>query len=110
MYYVQKTLEIAGSHQLKLDYQSKCNSVHGHNWLITIYLKSEKLDSNDMVYDFTHIKEVITDKLDHKHLNDVLPFNPTAENIARWICDGLSKCYKVTVQESQGNIATYEKD
>ena len=64
-----------------------------------------------MVYDFTHIKEEIMEKLDHKYLNDVLDVNPTAENIAKWICDQIGeKCYKVTVQESEGNIATYEAD
>ena len=37
-------------------------------------------------------------------------FNPTAENMAKWICDQIIPCYKVTVQESEGNIATYEED
>jgi 6-pyruvoyltetrahydropterin/6-carboxytetrahydropterin synthase len=43
-------------------------------------------------------------------LNDTLDFNPTAENIARWICDNINNCYRVEVQESEGNIAAYEKD
>ena len=63
-----------------------------------------------MVINFTHIKQVVKDQLDHRNLNEVLPFNPTAENIARWICDQLPTCYKVEVQESEGNTAIYEKD
>ena len=31
-----------------------------------------------------------------------------AENIAKWICDTVPHCVKVTVQESEGNVATYE--
>ena len=27
-----------------------------------------------------------------------------------WICDNIDNCYKVSVQESEGNIATYERD
>lgn len=63
-----------------------------------------------MVTDFSHIKRLITDELDHKNLNDVLPFNPTAENIARWVCDRVPHCFKVEVQESEGNTAIFEKD
>ena len=33
----------------------------------------------------------------------------TTENMAKWICDNVKNCYKVTVQESEGNIATYER-
>ena len=63
-----------------------------------------------MVTDFTHIKQNISDKLDHKLINDVLPFNPTAENMARWICENVPNCYRVDVQESEGNVASYEID
>ena len=35
---------------------------------------------------------------------------PTAENIARWVCKQIPQCYKVEVQESEGNIVIYEKD
>ena len=95
MYYVTKRLEIAGCHRLELDYESKCSSIHGHN---------------GMVADFTRIKEQINGLLDHKNFNDVLPFNPTAENIARHICDMIDVCYRVEVQESEGNTAAYQID
>jgi len=111
MYRIRKRLEISGAHRLCLEYNSKCSNLHGHNWIIDIYMESENLNSSGMVCDFTHIKQNITDKLDHKYLNDIFAFNPTAENIAKWICDELGeKCYKVTVQESEGNIAEYERD
>lgn len=108
MYYVKKRLEISASHQLKLSYESRCENLHGHNWIITIYCKSKELNKDGMVIDFTHIKKRISDVLDHQSLNDVLPFNPTAENIAAWVVNTIPECYKATVQESEGNIACYE--
>ena len=110
MYYIKKTLEISASHQLNLSYESKCQQLHGHNWIITIYCKSRELNADGMVIDFTKIKALIADRLDHANLNDILPFNPTAENIARWICDQIPQAYRVDVIESQNNEATYEKD
>lgn len=109
MFTVKKRLEISASHQLQLSYESKCENLHGHNWIIDVYLKSDTLNEDGMVMDFTHIKESIHKRLDHKHLNDVLDFNPTAENMAKWICDQLEHCYRVDVQESENNIATYER-
>lgn len=108
MYYIKKSFEIAGSHQLTLNYESKCQDLHGHNWQVVVYCKSETLNENGMVVDFTQIKKAVHDKLDHKHLNDVVDFNPTAENIARWIVEQIPCCYKCDVQESNGNVASYE--
>lgn len=105
-----KRMEISASHSLKLSYQSKCENLHGHNWIITVWCRARKLNQDGMVVDFTHIKEKIQKKLDHKNLNEVLPFNSTAENMAKWICDQIPECFKVMVQESEGNRALYEKD
>lgn len=110
MFTVIKQMEISASHRLKLSYRSKCEDLHGHNWIITVYCRSEELNADGMVVDFTHIKEAVMGRLDHRNLNDVLPFNPTAENIARWVCDRIPTCFKVEVCESKGNTAIYEKD
>lgn len=111
MYKVKKRIEISAAHKLTLDYASKCTNLHGHNWIIDVYLESRELDSNGMVMDFTHIKREILDKFDHKIINDVVDFNPTAENLAKYICDTLAPfCYRVDVQESTDNIASYVKD
>ena len=110
MYYITKRLEISGAHSLTLDYESKCTSVHGHNWIITVSCRSRELNANGMVTDFSSIKSKPTGLLDHRNLNEVLPFNPTAENIARWICEQVPNCYRVDVQESEGNTASYELD
>lgn len=108
MYYIKKRLEVSASHKLKLSYESKCQNLHGHNWIIYVYCKGEKLNRDGMLFDFTHIKKQIQDKLDHQNLNEVLDFNPTAENIAHWIVETLPLCYKATVIESENNEATYE--
>ena len=75
-------MEISGSHYLRLSHQSKCENLHGH----------------------------VHGTLDHQDLNAILPFNPTAENIAHWIVETVPNCYKASVQESSGNVAIYEKD
>jgi 6-pyruvoyltetrahydropterin/6-carboxytetrahydropterin synthase len=116
MYYVSKRMEIAGAHQLKLPYESKCENLHGHNWIVTVYCKAEKLTEYGMIVDFKEVKNEIHGVLDHGYINDIVaPLNPTAENMAKWICDKVTDicevgyCYKVSVQESEGNIAIYER-
>lgn len=110
MYYVSKRMEIAGSHSLSLSYESKCENTHGHNWIVTVYCKAKNLNADGMVADFKHIKDKIHGKLDHGNLNELLPFNPTAENIAKWIVEQIPECYRAKVQESEGNVAIYEED
>lgn len=116
MYYVSKRMEIAASHKLDLPYESKCTQLHGHNYIVVVYCKSIGLNSCGMVVDFAQVKKEIHGYLDHGYLNDLIIGNPTAENMAKWICDKVTSlcevgyCYKVEVQESEGNIAVYEVD
>ena len=111
MYEVKKSIEISAAHRLILDYESKCTNLHGHNWIIDVFLRSETLNKNGMIMDFTEIKRKIQDKFDHKVINDEVDFNPTAENIAKYICDVLAPyCYRVDVQESIDNVASYIKE
>ena len=110
MYYVTKRLEIAGAHYVTTDHHTKCEALHGHNWIVKVHCKAAELNEDGMVTDFTEIKKNIQSKIDHKNLNEVLPFNPTAENIAKWICDQIENCYMVEIWESENNKAVYEKD
>ena len=121
MYRVRKAIEIAGAHQLCLSYDSPCQNLHGHNWKFIIELSSPELDDNGMVFDFKELKslmnEVIHNSLDHKNLNDVLDYNPTAENIAEGTLNAINKrltapyikCTRVEIFESSNNCAIYEK-
>ena len=113
MYRVSKRMEIAGAHKLRLPYESPCQNWHGHNWIVTVYCCSEYLTEYGMIVDFAKVKKEIHGALDHKCLNEVVSFNPTAENMAKWIADKVNElcevgfCYKVEVQESEGNVASY---
>lgn len=109
MYTVRKRIEVSASHSLNLSYRSKCENLHGHNWIIVVWCRAKQLNDDGMVVDFTHIKQKIQEQLDHRNLNEVLSFNTTAENMTRWICEQVPACFKVMVQESENNIAWYEK-
>lgn len=109
MYYLTKTLTVAGAHHLALDYESKCSNLHGHNWRITVHCRGEKLNASGMLVDFAEIKKAV-EALDHGDLNRILyPLNPTAENIARWLCKSIPACYRVDVEETEGSVASYEQ-
>jgi len=131
MFKIKKTFEIAIAHHLNLDYDSPCQRIHGHNLQIIIYLASKELNEAGMVIDFTQVKKKIHDKLDHRDLNEIeeigyevtdketeieflnrykQELNPTAERLAEWICNQFPACYRVDVQESTGNVATYEDE
>ncbi len=123
LYIVTKRMEISAAHKLELEYDSPCSRLHGHNWIVEVEVSSEELNDEGMVVDFTIIKKEVKDRIDHQNLNEILQFNPTAENIALWICQILTAeflsmykkvlCHfslrvsKVTVQESEGNVACY---
>ena len=109
MYKIKKKFEISSAHYLQLDYDSKCKNLHGHNWIVWVYCKSKELNRNGMIIDFSEIKSFLQ-KLDHLNLNAILDFNPTAEHLALFICKNIPFCYKVEIQESEGNIASYEED
>ena len=92
-----------------------CAQLHGHNYIVTVHLKSEQLNHVGFVKDYRdleNVKKYIDDVLDHRHLNDVLPFNPTAENLAKYLFDVFKKdipeLYAVEVSETPKTTAIYE--
>lgn len=87
---IAKTFELSAGHHLDgLGDTHKCARPHGHNYQVDIELTGP-LDANGMVYDYGHLKpfgDFIDNVLDHKNLNDVVPFNPTAEALAWYLHD-----------------------
>lgn len=91
---ITKEFSFSASHILNnLPDGHQCARQHGHNYLVVVELSADDdgLDDAGFVRDFGElavIKSWIDDKLDHRHLNDVMDeINPTAENISQWIFD-----------------------
>lgn len=118
MYKISKQFAFSASHILEgLPHDHPCVRLHGHNYVITVHLKSEQLNEIGFVKDYRaldSVKAYINNNLDHRHLNDVLPFNPTAENIARYLYELFKKdipeLYAVEVSETPKTTAVYEAD
>ncbi|HUU38364.1 MAG TPA: 6-carboxytetrahydropterin synthase [Candidatus Desulfaltia sp.] len=101
------------AHFLK-EYQGKCEKIHGHTFQVEAVLEVKELDRAGIGIDFTRIKTKLTEVLpDHTLLNDVYPFNPSAENLARQFFGELKKDFpviEVTVWESEDACAAYSED
>lgn len=88
--------EFSASHILR-GHPGPCSRLHGHNWKVEAEVVAESLNDIDLAIDFQDIKaaaRAITDRLDHRHLNDLPPFdrvNPTAEQLARYIYGELGR-------------------
>ena len=96
MFEVSVEHRFSAGHSLR-NYHGRCENIHGHNWKVEVEIAGEELDSAGMLVDFILLKRLINevvDPLDHQFLNDVPPFdtlNPSAENIARYVYDELTK-------------------
>jgi len=105
--------KFSAAHYLR-EYKGKCEKVHGHTFQVEVAIAVRELDVTGLGYDFTEIKKDLAAALpDHALLNDVFPFNPSAENIARHLYGALKAKYPVsavTVWESDDASATYAED
>lgn len=87
---LSKTIYFDAAHSL-YDYIGKCKNLHGHTWKVEIrivmskFLKDLSNTFNGILLDFVELSK-IKETFDHKHLNEVITINPTAENLASIIC------------------------
>lgn len=122
-YTVYKEVEFAASHFLR-EYNGKCEHLHGHNYVVRVYVSADELNAEGMVYDFVALKRVMNEtfyeRFDHKHINEIPPFdeiNPTAEHIAEWIAEQMApqiddervQVTEVRVWETARNGAIYRR-
>lgn len=63
MYKVEKRFSFPMGHRLS-KHQGRCFSLHGHNFSVLVGVKSEKLNENDMVIDFSTLKATVNSILD----------------------------------------------
>jgi len=106
--------EFDAAHYL-YNYVGKCSDVHGHCWLVEAYfiIPKPKIFFDKVSMDFGILKKELQNILpDHKYLNNVYDFNPTAENIAIYIFNELKEknlpIQKIVIWESKTSGVEYE--
>lgn len=122
MYAIEVAAEFSAAHAITIAGQRE--SVHGHDWHVTVLLAGRTLDHDGLLCDFHTVHAVlagIVAPFHNNNLNAVAPFdavNPTAELVARHIAtemtarlgDSLASCARVEsvrVTESPGCAAVY---
>ncbi|MDN3610222.1 6-carboxytetrahydropterin synthase QueD [Vibrio ostreicida] len=86
----------------------KCGRLHGHSFLVRLYVEGEVDPHTGWLIDFSEIKAAfkpIYDQLDHYYLNDIEGLeNPTSEVLAKWIWNKLKPALpllsKVEIRET----------
>ena len=116
MYEIRVKTDFSAAHNLK-DYHGKCEHLHGHNWIVEAVFSYKSLDKNGLAVDFSIAKKIlkgVIEKLDHSYLNELKSLkkiNPTSENIARFIYDGVKRSNKnlksILVWENEFSCAVY---
>jgi len=95
-------------------YKGKCEKIHGHTFQVEVEITVSELDATGLGIDFALIKAKLAEVLpDHSLLNDLYPFNPSAENLARRFFEDLKSHFPVravTVWESEDARATYAEN
>ncbi|MEN8223704.1 MAG: 6-carboxytetrahydropterin synthase, partial [Acidobacteriota bacterium] len=74
--------KFSSAHYLE-HYKGKCEKMHGHTFVVEVQFKVDKLDKSGIAIDFTILKAYLKSIMpDHKVLNDIYDFSPSAENLS----------------------------
>ena len=121
MFLIFVKTHFSSAHYLR-NYPGNCEYLHGHNWDVTVTVKSETLNEIDVAIDFKDLKRLVADimkELDHKNLNELPAFaekNPSSERLAQFIFERLSEGlvdypdvtpYSVEVRETPSSGVVY---
>lgn len=123
MYELDIVRSFSAAHSLR-GYNGDCSCLHGHNWTVQVFIRSEQLNEIGIAVDFKVLKSelnTILEEFDHTCLNEHALFravNPTSENIARILFQRLNaaigagpvRVSKVRVCESPTSGAAYFED
>lgn len=138
MYKVEKQFSVPIGHRLS-KHLGRCKNFHGHNMLILVGIRSSELNENDMVMDFSDLKQLvgeILDSWDHalflnkedtctvvfntegeKQRIKYFDFDPTAERLSRYLFMEIKEKLPfgifidyVTIYENERSKATYLED
>ncbi len=107
-----RKVNFCAGHRL-LNHEGKCANLHGHNYLVEFHVTGSEVDALGRVVDFSVLNRVFKgwidehwdhgfllwdqdhnaiDALRQVHPNRIylMPYNPTAENMARYLLDEVS--------------------
>lgn len=91
---ISKDFDFSASHRLDgLPGDHQCSRLHGHNYRVRLSIAGS-IVAPGFVVDYGELaffKGWIDQTLDHRHLNDVMDGNPTAENLAAWMISIVSE-------------------
>jgi 6-pyruvoyltetrahydropterin/6-carboxytetrahydropterin synthase len=131
MYRIRKKFRFEGAHVLNSAFSTDCMRIHGHSYIVEVFIKGDTLNSDGMLIDFGELKgevqhwinewdhKLIVDR-DHPKYRQMLQlhkmeiegvdFNPTAEKMAKYLYERIGETYqvdKVRVHETETGYAEY---
>jgi 6-pyruvoyltetrahydropterin/6-carboxytetrahydropterin synthase len=132
MYKIEKKFTVPIGHRLSKN-KGLCKNIHGHNFTVLVCVKCEKLDENDMVMDFSDLKNLVNEELnrfDHclllnstdsalardlrlKVCDKILefPYDPTAERLSEYLYNIIdNKLEGISSQISVDYVIVYENE
>ncbi len=123
MFEIEINRSFSAAHQLR-GYNGDCSNLHGHNYKVTVTVRSPELDGIGIALDFRQLKaelDALLAKYDHRNLSELPEFqelNPTSEVLARTIYRrlgeklnrGAVRVHRVRVGESDNSAVTYFED
>jgi 6-pyruvoyltetrahydropterin/6-carboxytetrahydropterin synthase len=112
MFTIAKRFTFSASHVLTaVPEDHKCRRLHGHNYEVEVVCRAGELDERGMVvdyFDLDPVKRFVDATIDHRHLNEVLDGEPTAEHLAWWLYESLKGELPVDVANRIVAIRVYE--
>lgn len=126
-----RRIGFCSGHRL-MNHEGKCIHMHGHNYTAEIYAEAQQLDDLGRVIDFSVLKEKIGGWIDThwdhgfiRHTADLetaqalkltkskefaLPYNPTAENLARYLLETVCPAELATHQVHVTKVVMWETE